>query len=191
VIQSWRCARYKRLLVDYAEEAVGGASKRRLEAHLQVCPACRSDLAALRTLPAQLRQCQVPDLGEEAWETQRRSIADAIRQAPQPRPRISWLPVVRWQPALTAFASLLLAIGIYRYSLHPRLIRSIEPVGASGDVLALDAYTFDHLIEVMGVLTPADDYLPHAAVDEETGDTPLSTLDDEELDGLADLVGVS
>lgn len=190
MIALWGCARYQSLLVDYADDAVVDRDRRRVAAHLQECASCRSDLAALRTLPEQLRQCEAPDPGEEAWAAQRLSIADAIRHVPQPRPRWSWLPVMAWQPTLAAFASLFLAIGIYRYTIHRNFHKSIEPTVTS-DVLGLDAPTFDHLLEVMAVLMPADEYLLRPAADGDAGDSPLSTLDDDELDGLADLVGVS
>ncbi len=202
----WRCSRYQRLLVDYADDAVAGRAKRRVEAHLRGCTRCTDDLAALRTLPTQLLHCGAPGRSDEFWEAQRRSIAATIRHLPRERPRHAWVAVLRWQPALTAIASVLLAVGVYRFSALHRVHTSPRLLAPS-DVASLDNPTLDHLIDVMAAFTPQDDYLQQSAADEDGGslgvegfrrendeplpNPPLNALDDEELDGLADLVGIS
>ena len=205
MIRPWRCWLHTAALVDYADDALQGTRRRRLEAHLRDCSACTRDLAALRSIPPQLQELSPPDRTEEFWRQQQQAIAAAVRQPAKPRRRFA--PVaVHWRPAAAAAISLMLALGVHRYSISRKPLTL--PSVAVRDVQSLDNSTLDWLGDVMSTLVPPDDYLPHGAVDDAAGlvwtdddplrdgadgriDPQLHSFDTDELEGLAGLVGTS
>ena len=156
----WRCRWYRSWLVDYVDGVLPAKQQRRVEAHLDVCPACGEEIADLREVPLALRAAAGPDPGALFWRQQREAIARAIRNAPAPRPsrwRAHWDEGSRfawWRYPLAAAASVLIAVAVYRFAAAP-------PVTAPGppeEALApLDTDSLLSLRELMQTLMPADE----------------------------------
>ncbi len=92
---------------DYVDGTLAGAARVALEAHLAVCPACRTlaaDLGAIRAAALALEAHAPPS---HVWT---RLAASIDRDARRPL-TAGWLGA--WQPIVTAAAAILLAAGLW------------------------------------------------------------------------------
>lgn len=200
----WGCFFYRAALVDQADGLLPEYRKVWLEGHLMGCEDCAADLLALRTFPQRLKAAGTIDLGDEFWSSQRQAIARAIRSSPPPGASVPWHLEVDWRRLAAAALSLTLTIGVYRY-VQPSPEDIVTPGASTPDAQSLDGPTLDGLRDIMAVfVAPADSWM-HPTADargigfgenggESLGanrfdDSPLHHWNDEELDGLADLVG--
>jgi hypothetical protein len=78
---SWRCALLKRWLPEYLDGELPAFRRRRLEAHVEACSACRQELAALKEVVAALKATPVPDPGERFWQDFNREMHLKLAQA--------------------------------------------------------------------------------------------------------------
>lgn len=185
----WTCRRVRPRLVDAAAGTLDASERARVAAHLARCGRCAADVAALRDVPPLLRGVQEPLLGEEFWRGQRAAIMRKVHGLPAPgarSPRVQlWSPLdgqrrwVTWAPALAAVMAVMV---IFALRVGPPSPSSSE-VPATG-VEALDDPTLLSLSDLAGYSSPE---VERTAV-EDAG--PLPELSNEELDALAQLVGV-
>ena len=92
------------------------------DAHLAVCPACRSVLEDVSEIVAQARQMPLDEPGPEVWTRLKQSFAaeGLVREdAPAPVARVGWsLPRFSWADAVSygaVAAVLVLAFGLVTY----------------------------------------------------------------------------
>jgi putative zinc finger protein len=126
------CRQYQDALNAYALGAESGADVQAFRLHLEVCEACRRELARRREflgsldlkLRAQFEAVPSPDFNARL----RRRIAAESERAP--RPALSWLPLLAGAAALAA----LLAFLHYRsvFSPHPRDANPVHIASAPG-----------------------------------------------------------
>jgi len=185
----WTCRRLRARLVDVASGSVTGAERREVESHLATCTACSEALAALREVPPLVRVPAGSLPAEEFWQGQRRAIMQAIQGVPAPaaaprspsrdvtgRPR--WLT---WAPALAAATAVLAVVA-----LRPAVPWRAQPMVPAADVDGLDDPTLLSLSDLAGVSAPDVEHSVEVVRDEAV----LPELSNDELDALAQLVGV-
>jgi hypothetical protein len=160
-----------------------------IESHVAACDRCRTTLAALRDVPAMLRVQDETALDEAFWRAQRQAIMGAIRNLPAPaaavpmpsRPFVRRPTWMTWAPALVA-ATAVLALVTLRPDGIWRSVPSVPVAGIDG----LDDPTLLSLSDLAGVSSPREETSIEVAQDE----AALPELSDDELDALAQLVGV-
>jgi anti-sigma factor RsiW len=186
----WTCRRLRPQLVDAAAGTLDASERVRVAAHLARCGRCAADVATLRDAPALLRDAQEPQLGEEFWRGQRAAIMRKVHGLPAPgarTARVWWSPLdggsrwVTWAPALAAAMAVMVILAL---QIGPRTPSSPEPP-ATG-VEALDDPELLSLSDLAGYSSPEVERT--VEVVEDAG--PLPELSNEELDALAQLVGV-
>ncbi|MCX5794092.1 MAG: zf-HC2 domain-containing protein [Elusimicrobia bacterium] len=111
------CDRMRESLESYAAGRLPAAEASRLEAHLQVCPACSRELRWVRVLKAAVRGVPRPALPADL----RAALMRQARAAAQPRP--AWLESWRfsWRLAAgfgcaSAFAAAVAVLAVSRFS---------------------------------------------------------------------------
>ncbi len=186
----WTCRRLRAQLVDFDSEAMDPVARAGIESHLADCERCSAGLAALREVPAVLR---VPDGSapdEAFWRSQRQSIMGAIRSLPAPalaappaprRPLVARPGWMTWAAALVAATAVLAVVA-----LRSETMWRAGPPAPSAEVESLDAPTLLSLSDLAGV-SSSDVEPPAELVHDEAA---LPELSDDELDALAQLVGV-
>jgi len=97
-----KCDRIRRELAYYAIGALGGRSRRRVEAHLRACPSCRAELVALERTGALLEKVG-PESAPDDWHMVKGTIEAAQLHRRAPR--------LRWGWAMGAAALLILVVG--------------------------------------------------------------------------------
>jgi anti-sigma factor RsiW len=128
-----RCATARRRLSDKMDGALRPARTSRLEAHLRICPACRSYGQRLSRIQAHGRLAGERAPGE--WTAFERSL-EARLEAVEPRGRRFALPfAVRPRLAWAAAAAMVLAAVAAWYALRPAGAPAIETWAAYDDVL--------------------------------------------------------
>jgi anti-sigma factor RsiW len=112
----WQCALLQRWLPEYPEGDLPSFWKGRLKAHLDRCPACRTEQAALREVVAAIQAAPKADPGPEFWtEFSREMHLKLVRAAQEgemaPARSVWWgrIPYLVGAPAL---AALLIWIGV-------------------------------------------------------------------------------
>ncbi|MFI5395732.1 MAG: anti-sigma factor family protein [Candidatus Binatia bacterium] len=205
----WRCRFYRTLLVDYAGGMLTDRQRQRLEGHVERCPACAEELAALRDVPPILHSSVIPDPGEEFWRQQREAIGQALRNLPAPQP--SWLPAWWWEGLrlsvwrypLAATAALLVALFVHRFAEYPQ---TPPPNAAESQFAALDTDSLLVLRDLTRALAPSYEQMLQMLPDDDTllaalpaGDlvginpspeAPQAVdLTESELEGIGNLVG--
>ncbi len=63
----WQCALLQRWLPEYPDGDLPAFWKRRLDSHLEHCPKCRQELAALREVVAAIKAAPVVEPEPEFW----------------------------------------------------------------------------------------------------------------------------
>jgi hypothetical protein len=81
-------------------DALDGALSTDCRAHLDQCPQCRADVAALAETARDLRSSDVPEPSPLFWDHQAARIAEAV--AAEPTQPASWLPRLAWGGAVAA-----------------------------------------------------------------------------------------
>ena len=113
----WQCALLQRWLPEYPDGDLSAFWRGRLQAHLERCPVCREELAALKEAEEALKAAPVADPGPEFWHQFSREMHLKLVQADQagkmaPAPRSLWwgrLPYLVGAPVL---AGLLLWVAV-------------------------------------------------------------------------------
>jgi anti-sigma factor RsiW len=82
------CPEFEDLILDYCEAAASSADRSLLEAHIAVCPACRSSLAQQQELDLRLAKSLAAPSLSPAFAPRLAARIAAERRAPQFR----WLP---------------------------------------------------------------------------------------------------
>jgi hypothetical protein len=185
----WTCRRLRARLVDFSSGAMNASERAGIESHVAACDRCRAALAALRDVPAMLRVQDETALDEAFWRAQRQAIMGAIRDLPAPaaavpmpsRPFVRRPAWMTWAPALVA-ATAVLALVTLRPDGIWRPVPSVPVAGIDG----LDDPTLLSLSDLAGVSSPREETAIEVAQDE----AALPELSDDELDALAQLVGV-
>lgn len=90
-----QCALLQRWLPGYLEGELAAFWRRRLEAHLKGCPACRQELAALKEVVAALKATPVADPGPDFWREFSRELHLKLAQAAQEAPAAPAAPAPR------------------------------------------------------------------------------------------------
>ena len=106
----WQCALLQRWLPEYPDGDLPAFWKARLKSHLEHCPACRQELAALEEVVKAIKAVPVADPGPEFWTEFSRELhlklAQAAHTAPEalaaPKPWYGRLPYLLGVPALAA-----------------------------------------------------------------------------------------
>jgi hypothetical protein len=118
----WQCALLQRWLPEYPDGDLPAFWQRRLKSHLEHCPACRQELAALREVVAAIKAAPVTEPSPEFWTEFSRElhlklaqVSHEIQAAPQaPRPWWGKLPYILGAPALA-----ILALWLVTYFTNP------------------------------------------------------------------------
>jgi anti-sigma factor RsiW len=168
-------------------DALDGVLSSDRRAHLEQCPLCRADVAALAETARDLRSSDVPEPSPLFWDHQAARIAEAVAAEPtRPAP---WLPRLLWGGAVAAAG----VAGLIVFVPHrvpsdvpaPSAMTAVAPSEASADVENDHTWTLlttvgGDLDEVSAVdaLRPAPD-----TVDEAVGE-----LDPDERAVLAGLL---
>lgn len=112
----WQCALLQRWLPEYPEGDLPAFWKGRLKAHLDRCPACRAEQAALREVVAAIASAPKADPGPEFWtEFSREMHLKLVRaaQAGQMAPaRSVWWGRIPYLVGAPALAALLLWVAV-------------------------------------------------------------------------------
>ncbi|HJW70141.1 MAG TPA: hypothetical protein VJ829_12340, partial [Candidatus Binatia bacterium] len=154
------------------------------------CERCSAGLAALREVPAMLRVPDESALDDAFWRSQRQAIMGRIRSLPAPAPAAASTPrrslVARpgwmtWAPAVLAATAVLAVVA-----LRPETMWRAVLQAPSAEVDGLDDPTLLSLSDLAGMASP--DVGPSAEVVHD--EAALPELSDDELDALAQLVGV-
>ena len=106
----WQCALLQRWLPEYPDGDLPAFWKARLTRHLEHCPACRQELAALAEVVQAIKAAPVADPGPEFWTQFSRELHLKLAQAahaspegfPAPKPWYGRLPYLLGVPALAA-----------------------------------------------------------------------------------------
>ncbi len=112
------CFRYRKLLVPYAEGALDGAARSRVEMHLSRCASCRAELECVKSVSDALRSSDVPaaEPSSDLWARVRERIVA------QPAP-----PHRRFAVPQTAFTfACVLLIGLVGWSFYARILAPEE-----------------------------------------------------------------
>jgi anti-sigma factor RsiW len=162
------CRRLRAALVDAAAGTLPATDRGRVEAHVAGCARCRTTLAAMRRLAAEVPSVAMPD--DAFFARQRAAVMRRVRTArPEPAPVGSWNA---WRIAgAVATAALVLV-----------LVRPRPPVSHSIDHLDDDALA--HLHELLPAITPAS-----TIEDADSDLLAIHDLGDDELDSLSDILG--
>lgn len=118
----WQCALLQRWLPEYPDGDLPAFWQRRLKSHLEHCPACRQELAALREVVAAIKAAPVTEPSPEFWAGFSRElhlklaqVSHEIQAAPEaPRPWWGKLPYILGAPALA-----ILALWLVTYFTNP------------------------------------------------------------------------
>ena len=187
----WTCRRLRPRLVDAAEGTLAIDERTRVASHLARCGRCAAAVAALRDVPPLLR-AEHGTLGEEFWREQRAAIMRKVSALPEPAAasphRQPWPPIagrrprwVAWAPAAVAAMAMVLVLAL---RVTPPW--QAGPAIPATDVEALDDPTLFSLSDLAGFSSPDAERTAEMLVDA----GPLPELTNEELDALAQLVGV-
>lgn len=114
----WQCTLLQRWLPEYPDGDLPAFWRWRLQVHLERCPTCREELAALKEVEATLQEAPVADPGPEFWSEFSRQMHLKLVQADQagqmaPTPWSPWwgrLPYLVGAPALAGLL-IWLAVG--------------------------------------------------------------------------------
>jgi anti-sigma factor RsiW len=173
IVTTLVCRRLRPALVDLAVGTLDAAGAAPVQAHLAGCAECRADLAAMRGLPSELRDADLPEPDEDFWRRQRQAIMRRVRASGVPSGRVS---TRRWQ-LVAAAATVVIALT----ATHTVLVRR-APSGAHS-IERLDDDALQHLHELMPVITPAT-----TIEDADSDLLAVHDLGDDDLDALADLL---
>ena len=124
-------------------DALDGALSPDRRVHLDECPQCRADVAALAETARELELSDVPEPSPLFWDHQAARIAEAVAAEP-PRPA-SWLPRLAWGGAVAAAV----VAGLIVFVPHrvpsgvpaPSAMPAVAPSEASADVESDHAWT--------------------------------------------------
>jgi anti-sigma factor RsiW len=113
----WQCALLQRWLPEYPDGDLSAFWKGRLQAHLEHCSGCRTDLSALREMEEALRTVTVTDPGQEFWNNFSREMHLKLVRADQagemaPMPRSAWWARLPYLVGAPALAGLLLWMAV-------------------------------------------------------------------------------
>lgn len=115
-------------LLDYVEQSPDASARR---THVESCPECRTEAAALSAILGTARRVEVPEPSPLFWNQFSRRVHDAIAAEPQRAPLAGWL---RW-PVLVPISGLALLVLALVASLAPRSDTQISNI-AEHDVVA-------------------------------------------------------
>lgn len=109
-----RCHRVQKLLPDYIGDELSVKKRERVEQHLEACPDCRADLAALQGVWAGLAHQPLPQKGEEFWGTFTTGVMQEVRRKrPIPAEKKTPLSFPGWKVLLPAAgAAVVIIVGV-------------------------------------------------------------------------------
>lgn len=117
-----KCRRVQRLLPDYLGDELSQGKRERVEGHLEACPDCRAELAALQGAWDTLAQQPLPQKAGEFWEGFTAGVMRDIRQK-RPVPEEKRFPLlVPWRvllPAGGAIAAIIVGVIALKVVLWP------------------------------------------------------------------------
>jgi len=196
----WQCALLQRWLPEYPDGDLPGFWRGRLKAHLERCPACRDELAALREVEEAIQAAPVADPGTEFWSEFSREMHLKLVQADQegkmaPAPRSFWwgrLPYLVGGPALAGLL-LWVAVGYLNperpvMTPAPQMVKSEKPSVAAPAAEMAKQKSATGLAEKMAVapqaLPRSDETQNFVYVSKSIGHNGDEMTPDEELDDL-------
>lgn len=107
------CANVQKLLIEYAESAVSGCRRAKIELHLSQCEACRAELSRLQELREDIRSLEERDR-EPDWESFNRKLSQRLeRELTAPARHSSWIPRLA---IAAATASILIVLSLFALS---------------------------------------------------------------------------
>jgi anti-sigma factor RsiW len=111
----WQCALLQRWLPEYPDGDLPAFWRGRLGHHVERCPRCRQELAALKEMAQAVRTAPVADPGPEFWSEFSRELHLKLVQAAQEGrmapARSTWLGRVPYLVGASALAALLLWVA--------------------------------------------------------------------------------
>ncbi len=112
----WQCALLQRWLPEYPDGDLPAFWRRRLKPHVERCPSCRQELAALKEVAQAIRTSPVADPGPEFWSNFSRELHLKLVQAAQEGSmapaRSSWWGRIPYLVGASALAALLLWVAV-------------------------------------------------------------------------------
>jgi hypothetical protein len=204
----WQCTLLQRWLPEYPDGDLPAFWQGRLKGHLERCPVCREELAALKAVEEALRSAPVADPGPEFWNDFSREMHLRLVRADQagqmaPAPRSPWwgrLPYLVGAPAL---AGLLLWVAVgYLNPERPGpaptapMARSAPPAAKAPVSEMAKPKSASPVAEKMAaapqVLPPSDEPKNFVYVSKLTGNGGEEMAPDDDLDDLdATLAGMT
>ncbi|MEJ2091291.1 MAG: zf-HC2 domain-containing protein [Syntrophobacterales bacterium] len=137
----WRCALIQRKLPDYPDGELSPFWKRRVAAHVEICPECRLELEELSAVVRLYQDHPLPDPGPAFWQEFEQELhlkLAQLNQSPEPAARYRYLP--HYLLGATALAGIL-ALAVYlgpfsRTKPAPQLAHRLEKSPAPAAPLA-------------------------------------------------------
>ncbi|MBM4295746.1 MAG: zf-HC2 domain-containing protein [Deltaproteobacteria bacterium] len=130
----WRCKLLQRWLPGYLDGDAPVFWRRRVEAHLEHCPACRREAEALKEAAAALQSAPVEDPGPAFWQEFNRELHLKLVQANQasPEPQRSRFRMPYYAAAAAGLAVLVVWIayqvpGPHQTGPAPRMALEAQP----------------------------------------------------------------
>jgi hypothetical protein len=116
-----------------AIDALDGALSPARRVHLDECPQCRPDVAALAGTARELELSDVPEPSPLFWDHQAARIAEAVAAEPARPP--SWLPRLAWGGAVAIVAGLVVFVPhrVPSGTAAPSAMPAVAPPVASAD----------------------------------------------------------
>jgi len=118
-----RCHRVQRLLPDYIGDELSLKKREEVAEHLEQCPACQAELAALQGVWDDLALQTLPQKGEEFWQGfTARVMREVKKKRPMPAEQKTPLLFPGWRvllPAAAAAAAIIMAVIVSKGDLLP------------------------------------------------------------------------
>jgi len=168
------CEEIERQLGRYVDEELSAAERDQVEAHLEFCSSCRSELAELRDLVNGIARPEPVSVPDALWGRIEARLDPAMAHVSQVGPMRRW----RWRNARWAIAAgLLLAVGVGMFglsSLESTAHASTVDFGVLLDALPLDAQKAFRKFLVLYDAKPTTPAAAKRIADDLNFDTPPS-----------------
>jgi len=130
----WRCKLLQRWLPGYLDGDAPAFWRRRVQAHLEHCPACRQEAEALKEVAAALKVAPVEDPGPAFWQEFNRELHLKLVQANQAPPERErpWFRIPYFAAAAASLAVLVVVIayqmpGPHQTATAPQMAKEAQP----------------------------------------------------------------
>lgn len=107
-----KCRKYRQAIILYLYGELGEDEQRRLNSHLESCPACRAELDETRRVFHLAREADPAEIPDADWDRCWSGIRRQMRRPPRMRSDTHFL-VPRWAPAAAAGLIVVFSLGFF------------------------------------------------------------------------------